>query len=148
MSKQPMTVKNAQVQSLNVLGTEVRFLCEADATGSAWSLMEVVLPRDSGPPLHTHDWDEAYYITEGEVQFTVGAQSVHATTGDFLYTPAGIPHGFHGASERARMLIFDVPAHAGKFFKEVNREVTELPRQLPKVIEIGARNGIYFAPPS
>lgn len=148
MSKQPMTVKNGQVQSLSVLGTEVRFLCEAAATGNAWSLMEVVMPRDSGPPLHTHDWDEAYYIIEGEIQFTLGAQSVLATPGDFLYAPAGIPHGFHGASERARMLILDVPAHAGKFFKEVNREVTELPRQLPKVIEIGARNGIHFARPA
>lgn len=148
MSKQPMTVRNGQVQSLNVLGTEVRFLCEADATGNAWSLMEVVMPRDSGPPLHSHDWDEAYYIIEGEVQFTVGAQSLLATTGDFLYTPAGMAHGFHGASEHARMLILDVPAHAGKFFKEVSREVTDLPRQLPKVIEIGASNGIYFARPS
>lgn len=148
MTKQPIAVRNGQVQALSVLGTEVRFLCEADATGSAWSLMEVIMPRDSGPPLHTHDWDEAYYIIEGEVQFSIGAQSVLATAGDFLYTPAGIPHGFHGASERARMLILDVPAHAGKFFKDVNREVTELPRQLSKLIEIGARNGIHFARPS
>ena len=103
------------------------------------------MPRDCGPPLHTHDWDEAYYITEGEVRFTIGAKSVLAVAGDFLCTPAGVPHGFQGASERARMLIMDVPARAGKFFKEVNREVTELPRELPKVFEIGARNGIHFA---
>ena len=96
MNRQPMTVKSGQVPPLSVLGTEVRFLCEAGATGNAWSLMEVIMPRNSGPPLHTHDWDEAYYIIEGEVQFTIGAQSVLAATGDFLYTPAGIPHGFHG----------------------------------------------------
>jgi quercetin dioxygenase-like cupin family protein len=148
MTNQTMTVKNGQVQPLSVLGTEVRFLCEAEATGNAWSLMEVMMPRDSGPPLHDHDWDEAYYIIEGEVQFTLGEKSVLATAGDFLYTPAGIPHAFHGASARARMLILDVPAHAGKFFKEVNGEVTELPRQFAKVIEIGDRNGIHFARPS
>jgi quercetin dioxygenase-like cupin family protein len=143
-----MTVRSGQVQALSVLGTEVRFLCEAEATGNVWSLMEVTMPPESGPPLHTHDWDEAYYILEGKVQFTIGVQSVLATKDDFLYAPAGIPHGFQGASERARMLILDVPAHAGKFFKEVHREVTELPRQLPKVIEIGARNGIHFGRPS
>jgi quercetin dioxygenase-like cupin family protein len=146
--KLPMTVRNGQVQALSVLGTEVRFLCEAESTGNAWSLMEVTMPRDSGPPLHTHDWDEAYYIVEGEAQFTVGARSVLAKAGDFLYTPGGVPHGFHGVTERTRMLILDVPAHAGKFFKEINQEVTELPRQLPKVIEIGERNGIHFALPS
>ncbi len=145
MNKEPITVKNGHTEALRVLGTEVRFLCEANATGNAWSLMEVTMPRGSGPPLHAHDWDEAYYIIEGEVQFTVGVQSVLTTLGDFVYTPAGVSHAFHGASARSRVLILDVPAHAAKFFKEVNREVTELPRQLPKVIEIGARNGIHFA---
>jgi mannose-6-phosphate isomerase-like protein (cupin superfamily) len=145
MTEQTMILKNGQAQPLSVLGTEVRFLCDADATGNAWSLMEVTMQRDSGPPLHHHDWDEAYYIIEGEVHFTVGEKSVLATSGDFLYTPAGVPHGFHGTSGRARMLILDVPAHAGKFFREVNGEVTELPRQFEKVIEIGDRNGIHFA---
>jgi quercetin dioxygenase-like cupin family protein len=148
MKQQSITVKNGQVPALSVLGTQVRFLCEADDTGNAWSLMEVTMPLNSGPPLHAHDWDEGYYIIEGEVQFTIGEQSVLAAAGDFLYTAAGMPHGFRGASERARMLILDVPAHAGKFFKEVNREVTELQHQLPKVIEIGARNGIHFVRPS
>ncbi len=144
MNRQPVTVKNAHVQPLSVLGTEVRFLCEAHATGGAGSLMEVVLPRDSGPPLHEHDWDEGYYITEGAIEFTVGARSVLAVPGDFLYTPAGMPHAFRGVAGLSRVLILDVPAHAGKFFKEVDREVTELPRQLSKVVEIGARNGIRF----
>lgn len=43
------------------------------------------------------------------------------------------------------MLILDVPAHAGRFFREVDQEVRELPRELSKVLEIGARNGIRFA---
>jgi len=145
MNRQHVILKSAQVPPLSVLGTEVRFLCEAQATGGAWSLMEVVLPRDSGPPLHEHDWDEGYYITEGAVEFTVGARSVLAVPGDFLYTPAGMLHAFRGVAGLSRVLILDVPAHAGKFFKEVDREVTELPRQLSKVVEIGARNGIRFA---
>ena len=144
MSRQPVMINSAQVQPLSVLGTEVRFLCDADATAHAWSLMEVVLPRDSGPPLHEHDWDEGYYITEGEIEFTLGARSVRAVPGDFLYTPAGMPHAFRGVAGRSRLLILDVPAHAGKFFKEVDREVTELPGQLATVVAIGARNGIRF----
>ena len=145
MNKQTVTVRKSEGEELSVLGTRVRFLCDAQATGSAWSLMELIVPRDAGPPPHEHDWDEAYYITEGEVEFSVGAQPVRAAAGDFLYVPAGIAHGFRGATDRAaRMLILDVPAHAGRFFREVDREVSELPRQLPQVIEIGARNGIRF----
>ncbi len=141
--------KRDNVQPLRVLGTEVRFLCEASSTKGAWSLMEVTLPLEAGPPLHSHDWDEAYYVIEGDVEFTVGTKQLRAATGDFIYTPAGVNHSFRGRSEDpARVLIFDSPAHAGGFFKRVDREVRELPRDLEKVVSIGKETGIHFSPPA
>ena len=149
MQKQAMIVKSQDVRPLHVLGTEVRFLCEGQDTDSAWSLMEVTLPHDSGPPPHCHQWDEAYFVTEGEVQFTVGDQSFTARAGDFVYTPGTVVHGFRGASQRpARVLIFDAPAHAGAFFKRVDKEVKELPRDLQKVFDIGTNTGIRFMQPA
>ncbi|MDB5824208.1 MAG: hypothetical protein JWR21_2912 [Herminiimonas sp.] len=141
-------VKSQDVDPLNVLGAQVRFLCEAHSTRGAWSLMEVTLPQDAGPPPHTHDWDEAYFITEGEVSFMLENAQVKATQGDFIYAPGGLAHGFKGASQNpARVLIFDAPAHAGAFFKRVDREVKDLPRDLSKVIDIGAATGIHFLAP-
>jgi quercetin dioxygenase-like cupin family protein len=138
-------VKSRDVRPLSVLGTEVRFLCEAVDTRQAWSLMEVTLPMGSGPPPHRHDWDEAYFVTAGEVEFTVGEERFSAKAGDFVYTPGGVVHGFRGVSNLdARVLIFDVPAHAGAFFKRVDREVEELPRDLPKIFGIGRETGIEF----
>lgn len=137
------------VQPLQVLGTQVRFLCEGHSTHNAWSLMEVTLPQDAGPPLHTHHWDEAYFVVEGDVQFSVGDQRFTASAGDFVYTPGGVVHGFRGASQRpAHVLIFDAPAHAGAFFKRVDREVKELPGDLPKVLAIGEDSGIRFLQPA
>jgi len=49
---------------------------------------------------------------------------------------------------RDRVLIFDVPAHAGNFFKRVDREVNELPRELPKVLSLGRETGIHFLEPA
>ena len=145
MTTDTLIVKSRDVQPLHVLGTEVRFLCEAQSTNNAWSLMEVTVPRDAGPPPHTHAWDEAYFITAGEVRFSVGEQSFAASAGDFVYTLGGMPHGFRGVSEQpARVLIFDAPAHAGNFFKRVSREVKDLPRDLPKVLDIGEATGIRF----
>lgn len=89
------------------------------------------------PVPHTHDWNEAYFITVGEVHFSVRQQSFTASAGDFVYAPGSVPHGFWGASEQpARVLIFDAPAHTGIFFKRVSREVKDLPRDLPKVMGI------------
>lgn len=145
MQTESMFVKSQEVEPLHVLGTQVRFLCEAQDTGNAWSLMEVTVPQDAGPPPHTHQWDEAYFITQGEVRFDVGTRSFTAKAGDFVYTPAGAVHGFRGASQTpARLLIFDAPAHAGTFFKRVDREVNNLPADLPKVLRIGEDTGIHF----
>ncbi len=144
----PLVVNSRSVPPLHVLGTEVRFLCEGQSTKNAWSLMEVTLPLEGGPPPHTHAWDEAYFVLEGNVRFTVGDQVFTASAGDFLYTPGGVAHGFSGESQQpARVLIFDTPAHAGAFFKRVDREVKVLPRDLGKVQQIGEDTGIRFLQP-
>ncbi len=149
MQTPSLIVNSRDVPPLNVLGTQVRFLCEGSRTRSAWSLMEVTLPQGSGPPPHHHSWDEAYFVIAGEVQFNVGGESFSATAGAFVYTPGDVVHGFSGASlQPARVLIFDAPAHAGIFFKRVDREVQELPRDLVKVLTIGDETGIHFMPPA
>ncbi len=149
MQTTAMCVNSRNVPPLHVLGTEVRFLCEGQSTKNAWSLMEVTLPKEGGPPPHTHAWDEAYFVLEGDVRFTVGDQVFTASAGDFLYTPGGVAHGFSGESQQpARVLIFDAPAHAGAFFKRVDREVKVLPRDLVKVQQIGEDTGIRFLQPA
>ena len=149
MQTTAMVVNSRNVPPLHVLGTEVRFLCEGQSTNNAWSLMEVTLPQEGGPPPHTHAWDEAYFVLAGNVRFTVGDQVFTASTGDFVYTPGGMAHGFSGESQQpARVLIFDAPAHAGAFFKRVDREVKVLPRDLGKVQQIGEDTGIRFLQPA
>jgi quercetin dioxygenase-like cupin family protein len=142
-------VRHDQGEVLEVLGVAVRFLCRAEDTGRAWSLMENVIPLNGGPPPHPHAWAEAYYVMSGEVEFQIGERHERIGAGDFVYAPGGIVHGFHGVSEApARMLIFDAPAHAEAFFKEVDCEVAVLPRDLAKIPQIGERHGIHFLPPA
>jgi quercetin dioxygenase-like cupin family protein len=144
----PVVVSQGEGEVLRVLGSEVRFLCRGDQTGQAWSVAECAAPRDVGPPPHHHAWDESYYVLEGQVLFMLEGRGHLVKTGDFIYVPAGTSHGFTGASDGiARVLIFDAPAHAEGFFRETEREVREMPRDLPKVPEIGARHGIHFERP-
>lgn len=143
--KDAVVVRNGEGQKLTVTGAGVRLLCEADKTGGAWSVSECEVPENSGPPPHTHAWDEAYYVIEGKVRFKVGQKDVMAAKGDFVYVPAGTIHGFQGADKTtARILFFDAPAHAGNFFRDVDAEVKEFPKDAHKMGEIGARYGINF----
>jgi quercetin dioxygenase-like cupin family protein len=145
--KQVLVARCEQGQMLRVMGAEVKFVCGGENTGRAWSLMECAAPRDTGPPPHRHDWDEAYYVLAGAFRFWIDGRDELVQAGDFIYVPAGTPHGFAGASDEvARLLIFDAPAHAEGFFRDAEREVRELPRDLAKVPEIGTRHGIEFLP--
>ena len=145
MNKQMSVVKQGEGEALQVTGATLRFLCTAKQTDHAWSLMEVALPKDSGPPPHHHPWDEAYYVVEGEVRFSLAGKEQLVRSGEFVYAPGGTVHGFQGLSEKpARMIIFDAPAHAEAFFKEVDREVKNYPADMAKMPIIGARHDIQF----
>ena len=132
---------------LNVLGMPLIMLCEASETGGSWSLFEEEVPLGMDPPPHRHDWDEAYYILEGQVNFVVDGDLVTLSRGDFNYLPRGTVHGFKGASDSpARVLIFASPAHGSEFFHELSEQVRSLPDDLPKIPEIGRQHGIEFMP--
>ena len=142
-----ITMKAGEGDTLNVLDMPLRFLCDAKDTNGAWSLMEEEIPSDHGPPPHRHDWDEAYYILDGEIDFEVDGQPVKSARGDFNYLPRNTVHGFKGASQSpARVLIFAAPAHGSEFFRELNDEVRNLPEDGAKIPEIGERHGIHFMP--
>jgi len=140
-------VRAGERPALNVLGMPLRMLCEASETGGKWSLFEEIVPLGMGPPPHLHDWDEAYYILEGEIDFEVDGDPVKSTAGDFNYLPRDTVHGFKGASATpSRVLIFAAPAHGSEFFHELNDQVRTVPDDLAKIPEIGERHGIHFMP--
>ena len=140
-------VRSGEREALNILGMPLRMLCESGETGGAWSLFEEEVPLGMGPPPHRHDWDEAYYILDGELDFEIDGESVRSRAGDFNYLPRKTVHGFKGASSApARVLIFAAPAHGSEFFQQLSEEVRTVPDDLAKVPEIGSRHGIEFMP--
>ena len=142
-----VTVKAGEGNTLRVLGMPLRFLCDAKDTGNAWSLMEQEIPAGHGPPPHRHDWDEAYYVIEGALDFEIDGKPVRIERREFVYLPRNTVHGFKGASPSStQVLIFAAPAHSSAFFEEVSREVRTLPDDVAKVPAIGQRHGIEFMP--
>src|SRR5688572_9510460 len=100
-----ISAKANEADLLSVMGNKLRFICRGEVTGGAWSLMETSLTKGSGAPPHYHDWDEAYYVLEGAVEFDVDEELLRAEVGDFAYIPAETVHSFRGASDApARML--------------------------------------------
>ena len=141
------TVRAGERDPLNVLGMPLRFLCDSRETDGAWSLFDEEIPFGMGPPPHRHNWDEAYYVLQGEVDFEIDGQPVTIRAGDFARLPANTIHGFKGASnDGARVLIFAQPGHSSEFFEDLNAEVRQLPDDLEKMPEIARRHKIEMMP--
>ena len=84
-------------------------LATAEQTGGSYSLMEQLCPKRSGPPPHTHEQDEVFYILEGEITLIAGPQRFTAKAGSLVYIPAQSVHTFRVETETARLLNWYLP---------------------------------------
>jgi quercetin dioxygenase-like cupin family protein len=84
----------------------------SDQSGGALSVIENVMPGGApGPPLHRHDFDEAFYVLEGELTFQLDEALITAGPGEFAFAPRGVAHTL--ANQRggpARYLLLCTPA--------------------------------------
>ena len=77
-----------------------------DETAGAYSLTEHLATSASNPPMHVQvDEEEAFYILDGEVEFEVEGQVVHAVPGTFALVARGAAHTFRVLTETARYLV-------------------------------------------
>jgi mannose-6-phosphate isomerase-like protein (cupin superfamily) len=61
-------------------------MLRSEETGGHVSVIEnVVAPRAKGPYLHTHDFDETFYMLEGELVFQVEDQLVTKRRGEVAF---------------------------------------------------------------
>ena len=64
-------------------------------TGGAFTLLEALVPPDTGPPPHAHQAeDETFVLLEGEMTFTVGDVTHAAAPGTTVFVPRGSVHTF------------------------------------------------------
>ncbi|HWI74330.1 MAG TPA: cupin domain-containing protein [Baekduia sp.] len=55
------------------------------------NLMEIA-PGSGGPPTHVHEFDQLFYILDGEMTVEAALQTFTAVPGDLVVLPAGVPH--------------------------------------------------------
>ena len=83
-------------------------------------VIEIDFDEDLVVAPHTHpDHTDSFLVLEGEVEFTVGDETVVLAPGGFISSPAGVRHGFRSAGGRARVLNFHTP-HGG-FVESIRR---------------------------
>ena len=86
-------------------------LVDGRQTAGAYSLMEQLMPKDSGPRVvHIHPIDEWFYVLEGQMTVEAGGKTIVGRPGDSLWIPRGTVHRFTVTSPICRALNGYVPA--------------------------------------
>ncbi len=87
-------------------------LLRGEEAGGHVSVTEIVVPpHTAGPPLHTHDFDEAFYMLEGELIFQVEEALATKGAGGLSFAPRNVPHALANHSDvPARYLLICTPA--------------------------------------
>ena len=114
-------------------------------TGGQVSVTEIeVPPHSAGPPLHTHDFDEAFYMLEGELIFQVADTLATKGAGEISFAPRNVAHTLANHSDApARYLLVCTPAGFERHWARVAAEAAgvEPPgwaqQPIPKVTVVG-----------
>ena len=88
------------------------------------SLLEVTFDPGSGVDPHLHKrHSDSFFVLEGEVEFHVGDEVLHATPGAYVLAPPNVVHWFRNVSDASvRMLNLHTPGG----FVQYRRELREL----------------------
>jgi quercetin dioxygenase-like cupin family protein len=98
------------MSSVQSVRTDV--LLRGEETGGYVSVTEIeVAAHSAGPPLHTHDFDEAFYVLEGELIFQVDEELSSKGAGELSFAPRNVAHTLANHSETpARYVLVCTPA--------------------------------------
>ena len=129
----------------SALNLQTNVLLRGEETGGHVSVTEIVVPPHSaGPALHTPDFDEAFYLLEGELIFQVEEALVTKGAGELSFAPRNVAHTLANQSDApARYLLVCTPAGFERHWARVAAEAARVePPQwalgpIPEVTVVG-----------
>ena len=132
-------------RALDVVGEKITVLASNEATHG----YEIFLQQGtegSGPPPHSHDWDEAFYVVKGEVEIHYGDETTMAGPGTLVHLPAGTVHSFRfGVGGGEMISVTGARSRAAQLFTNIDREIPPGPPDIPKLIAVARQNGVKVA---
>jgi mannose-6-phosphate isomerase-like protein (cupin superfamily) len=124
-----LTVANPDIDEtlphLAVVGDTYTVVLSGKDTAGKYTLLDMMIPSaENGPPPHRHDYEEMYYLLEGQIELTVRDETVTLKRGDAVNIPANAPHFFRSHSGvPARFLCMTISTNLEDFFTDIGTPV-------------------------
>ncbi|WP_454802405.1 cupin domain-containing protein [Mucilaginibacter phyllosphaerae] len=145
--------------NLSVAGGIYRILVSGKQTNGEYAVIEMSVPAGGGPGPHAHaNFQESFYVIEGEVEVKTEQQTFTAKKGAFVNIPlGGMVHCFKNKTGNlAKLLCTVVPAGLEEMFLEIGKPVNAgefIPPQpmdektMKKLVAIAEKHGQKLFPP-
>lgn len=130
--------------ALDVIGVNVTVLV-SDAQSKSLNVTFQTGDEGRGPPPHHHAWDESFFVTKGEVLFTVDGHTTRCPAGTCVYVPAHTIHGFAFGPGGGEMIeMTGAGSGAIRMFGALDREIPPGSTDVPKIVRVAGENGVMF----
>ncbi|WP_428675370.1 cupin domain-containing protein [Reyranella sp.] len=137
-----------RARPLNVVGTQVTVLASNDTTKSYGITLQQG-DEGTGPPPHSHDWDEAFYVLKGAIRFHCAGEVHECAPGTLVHIPRGTVHEFHYGPGGGQMLeITGEKTLAAQMFAAVDAAIPSGPTDVSALLQVLAANGVSVAKPA
>lgn len=151
MEKKVDIIARDQGVLLPIAGGSYRIIVSTAQTDGEYAIIEMNVPPGGGPNPHRHrDFEETFFILEGEVEFTSLAGTKTARAGDLVRIPKnGEVHCFKNTSAvAAKLLCTVVPAGLDEFFEQASEIAKSDPDTIPARLKVLAETyGQELFPP-
>jgi quercetin dioxygenase-like cupin family protein len=118
-------------------------------TSQAYSVVEFALaPHQATSVPHRHpDWDESFYVLEGEVEVLVGDQTVRRKAGSFIVIPRDVAHRVSNSGDVPARILAIAQPWAGGYLKELAQAFpAKGPPDMEKLLETYKKCGVEQVP--
>ncbi len=155
----PLTLDASDGQNVSVVGDTYRILATGKQTGGAFATIDMLVPPGGGPGPHAHaDFEETFYVIDGEIEVKSEAGTYIAKKGAYVVIPkGGIVHSFKNKTDTLTHLLCTViPSGLEEMFIAIGTPVephTFLPpppmdpQSIEKLIKIAEQYGQKVYPP-
>jgi len=128
--------------ALNVLGTKITVLASASDGGDR-SITLQSGAEGTGPPPHSHDWSESFYVSAGQIIFTCAGETTVCPAGTFVHVPGGTVHSFRYGPDGGEMIeITGSESKAVEMFTALAGALPPGPPDLEQAARLLGDNGV------
>lgn len=145
MNKEHFVLKADQRPvALDVVGTKVTILASSTET-ACYGITFQKGEEGTGPPPHSHDWDEAFYVISGDVNFQCAGEHSKCPAGTLVHIPRNTVHGFNYGTGGGTMIeITSRDSTSAEMFTAFDAEI-DAETDISTTLALLKENGVLVA---